>query len=137
MCGSWAGPWHAGKKNCAGLACDPVRLRLLSLVASHAGGEACVCEGCDVSREAVRNRSESDCSSDGELKTVRARIRDVSDELEKVIDSAAGLAEAQACEPVRALRASAPWSARRYRRVALVQQLPNLARSVGSTTPAS
>jgi len=23
---------------------DPVRLRLLSLVASHAGGEACVCE---------------------------------------------------------------------------------------------
>jgi ArsR family transcriptional regulator len=27
---------------------DPVRLRLLSLIASHAGGEACVC---DVSRE--------------------------------------------------------------------------------------
>ncbi len=24
--------------------CDPVRLRLLSLIASHQGGEACVCE---------------------------------------------------------------------------------------------
>jgi ArsR family transcriptional regulator, arsenate/arsenite/antimonite-responsive transcriptional repressor len=27
---------------------DPVRLRLLSLIASHAGGEACVCELTDV-----------------------------------------------------------------------------------------
>lgn len=27
---------------------DPVRLRLLSLIASHAGGEACVCDLTDV-----------------------------------------------------------------------------------------
>jgi ArsR family transcriptional regulator, arsenate/arsenite/antimonite-responsive transcriptional repressor len=27
---------------------DPIRLRLLSLIASHAGGEACVCELTDV-----------------------------------------------------------------------------------------
>jgi ArsR family transcriptional regulator len=35
---------------------DPVRLRLLSVVASHAGGEACVCDisvGIDVSQPTV------------------------------------------------------------------------------------
>ena len=35
---------------------DPVRLRLLSLVASHAGGEACVCElsaGFDLSQPTI------------------------------------------------------------------------------------
>ncbi|THV42361.1 ArsR/SmtB family transcription factor [Glycomyces buryatensis] len=35
---------------------DPIRLRLLSLIASHAGGEACVCdltEGFDVSAPTI------------------------------------------------------------------------------------
>jgi ArsR family transcriptional regulator, arsenate/arsenite/antimonite-responsive transcriptional repressor len=35
---------------------DPVRLRLLSVVASHAGGEACVCDlsaGIDVSQPII------------------------------------------------------------------------------------
>ena len=35
---------------------DPVRLRLLSVVASHAGGEACVCDlsaGIDVSQPTI------------------------------------------------------------------------------------
>ncbi|WP_405183153.1 metalloregulator ArsR/SmtB family transcription factor [Nocardia sp. NBC_01377] len=40
---------------------DPVRLRLLSLVASHAGGEACVCDssaGFDVSQPTISHHLE-------------------------------------------------------------------------------
>jgi len=36
--------WAAGLAQKFKALADPVRLRLLSLVASHAGGEACVCE---------------------------------------------------------------------------------------------
>jgi chromosome segregation protein len=48
-----------------------------------------------------QHEEEAHKSRDGELKTVRARIRDVSDELEKVIDSAHGAQVARATRQVQ------------------------------------
>src|SRR4051812_43664710 len=38
------GPGRADRPSTQGSLADPVRLRLMSIVASHEGGEACVCD---------------------------------------------------------------------------------------------
>lgn len=92
---------------------DPVRLRLLSLVASHAGGEACVCDISDTfdlsqptishHLKVLRTAGILDCERRGTWVYYRV-VPSALQQLSAVLADTAPLAVAQVCDTAAAAK---------------------------------
>lgn len=91
---------------------DPVRLRMLSLIASHQGGESCVCDispGFDLSQPTIshhlrvlREAGLLDCERRGTWVYYRV-VPSTLEQLSAVLATESGVLPASACTPTEAL----------------------------------